>query len=126
MPLIQPVKLLPVSELGEVHFIAIGGAGMSGIAAAFAAAGVTVSGSDRADSDTLTWLAGLGIRTYVGHDAQQLGTAETVVVSTAVNQTNVELAEATRRGLRIWHRSAALGALMLGKRGIAISGTPQR
>lgn len=60
---------------------------------------------------------------HVGHDASQLGDAGTVVVSSAVRESNVELAEARRRGLRIWHRSAALGALMLGRRGVAISGT---
>lgn len=123
MPLIEPVALVPVAELGDVHFIAIGGAGMSGVAAMFAALGVRVSGSDQADSATLAALAGLGIRTHVGHDPAHLGTASTVVVSSAVRETNPELAEARRRGLRVWHRSAALAALMLGRTGIAVTGT---
>lgn len=123
MALIQPVELCPVAELGAVHFIAIGGAGMSGVAALYAELGVPVSGSDQADSPTLTALAALGIRTRVGHDPAQLGAAETVVVSSAVRESNPELAEARRRGLRVWHRSAALGALMLGRTGIAITGT---
>ncbi|MCA0296896.1 MAG: UDP-N-acetylmuramate--L-alanine ligase [Actinobacteria bacterium] len=121
--LIDPVPLVPVTDLGAVHFIAIGGAGMSGVAAMYAALGVPVSGSDQADSATLAELAALGVRTFVGHDASQLGDAATVVVSSAVRDTNPELAEARRRGLRVWHRSAALGALMLGRTGVAVTGT---
>lgn len=121
--LIEPVPLVPVAELGAVHFIAIGGAGMSGVAAMYAQAGVRVSGSDQADSASLAELAALGVRTHVGHDPAQLGDAATVVVSSAVRETNPELAEARRRGLRVWHRSAALAALMLGHEGIDVTGT---
>ncbi len=121
--LIEPVPLVPVAELGAVHFIAIGGAGMSGVAAMYARAGVRVSGSDQADSPALAELAALGVRTFVGHDAEQLGDAATVVVSSAVRETNPELAKARRRGLRVWHRSAALAALMLGHEGIDVTGT---
>ncbi|HOC12753.1 MAG TPA: UDP-N-acetylmuramate--L-alanine ligase [Propionicimonas sp.] len=123
MALIEPIDLLPVTELGAVHFIAVGGAGMSPIAAMYAQLGVPVSGSDQADSPVLAQLAALGVRTFVGHDAGQLGAADTVIVSSAVRGTNPELAEARRRGLRVWHRSAGLGALMLGRRGVAITGT---
>lgn len=123
MPLIEPVPLLAPDELGAVHFIAVGGAGMSGIAAMYAALGVRVTGSDQTDSPTLANLAAQGVRTFVGHDLDQLGEASTVVVSSAVRQTNPELIEARRRGLRVWHRSTALGALMLGRRGVAVTGT---
>ncbi|WP_232548594.1 UDP-N-acetylmuramate--L-alanine ligase [Propioniciclava soli] len=123
MPLLRPVPLTPAAQVGPVHFIAIGGAGMSGIAAAYHALGVPVSGSDRDDSPTLRHLADLGVRTFVGHDAAQLGDASTVVASSAIRPGNPELAEAHRRGLRVWHRSAALGALMLGRRGVAVTGT---
>ncbi len=123
MPLIQPVALEPISDLGPVHFIAAGGAGMSGVAALYAESGVVTSGSDQAASAALDGLAQAGVRTFVGHDPAQLGDAQTVVVSSAVRPTNVELAEARRRGLRVWHRSAALGALMLGRRGVAVTGT---
>lgn len=123
MSLIEPVELSPAAEVGPVHFIAIGGAGMSGIAAAYADLGVEVSGSDRDDSPALRGLAARGIRTHVGHAPDQLGDARTVVVSSAIREDNVELVEARRRGLRVWHRSAALGALMLGRRGVAITGT---
>ena len=123
MPLLSPVPVEPADAVGAVHFIAAGGSGMSGIAAAYAALGVAVSGSDQADSPTLRHLATLGVRTFVGHDPAQLGDAETVVVSSAIRESNVELAEARRRGLRVWHRSAALAGLMAGRRGVAITGT---
>ena len=123
MPLVTPVELAPAASVGPVHFIAIGGAGMSGIAAAYHRLGVETSGSDRDDSPALRHLAGLGVRTHVGHDAAQLGDARTVVVSSAIGTENPELVAARERGLRVWHRSAALGALMLGRRGVAVTGT---
>lgn len=123
MNLIKPVELLPINQLGPVHFIAVGGSGMSGIARLYDESGVSVSGSDQDDSTYFKNLANTGIKTYLGHKAAQLGEAETVVISSAVRETNVELAAAREKGLRVWHRSAALAALMLGKRGIGISGT---
>jgi UDP-N-acetylmuramate--alanine ligase len=123
MPLIEPVPLLPVDRLGAVHFIGVGGAGMSGIAAMYAELGVDVSGSDQADSAMLERLRQDGVRTVVGHHRDNLGNAETVVVSSAIRADNPELSAARERGLRIWHRSAALGALMMGRRGVAVTGT---
>ncbi|MCE1173437.1 MAG: UDP-N-acetylmuramate--L-alanine ligase [Propionibacteriales bacterium] len=123
MPLIEPVALVPPAQLGAIHFIAVAGAGMSGIAAMYAELGVAVSGSDQAASPVLQTLTAAGVQTFVGHDPAQLGTAETVVVSSAVRETNPELMHARSSGLRIWHRSAALAALMLGRRGVAVTGT---
>ena len=123
MPLIEPVALVPVTELGRVHFIAVGGAGMSGIAAAYADLGVPVSGSDANDSATLRALAERGLDVNVGHDAGRIAHVDTVVVSSAVRESNPELAAARAAGLRVWHRSAALAALMLGRRGVAVTGT---
>jgi UDP-N-acetylmuramate--alanine ligase len=123
MGLITPVELPTVEELGAVHFIAAGGSGMNGIAAMMLAQGIRVSGSDRQDSKYLRSLEAQGARVYVGHRAEQLGDATTVVVSSAIREDNSELAEARRRGLRVLHRSAALGSLMLGRRGIAVAGT---
>ncbi len=123
MGLIDPVPLVPLADLGPVHFIAIGGSGMNGIASMMLAAGTSVSGSDRQDSKYLRALEDAGARVYVGHRADQLGDAQTVVASSAIREDNPELAEARRRGLRILHRSAALGCLMLGHRGIAVAGT---
>jgi UDP-N-acetylmuramate--alanine ligase len=123
MGLITPIELPTVDELGAVHFIAIGGSGMNGIASMMLAQGVSVSGSDRQDSKYLRSLEAQGARVYVGHRAEQLGDAATVVASSAIRDDNPELAEARRRGLRVLHRSAALGSLMLGRRGIAVAGT---
>lgn len=96
---------------------------MSGIAELFHERGVVVSGSDQADSPALRQLASEGITTYIGHAAAQVGSATTVVVSSAIRESNPELVEARARGLRIWHRSAALASLMLGSRGVSIAGT---
>jgi UDP-N-acetylmuramate--alanine ligase len=123
MGLITPIELPTVDELGAVHFIAIGGSGMNGIASMMLAQGVSVSGSDRQDSKYLRSLEAHGARVYVGHRAEQLGDAATVVASSAIRDDNPELAEARRRGLRVLHRSAALGSLMMGRRGIAVAGT---
>lgn len=123
MTLREPVSLLDPGAVAPVHFIAIGGAGMSGVAELYHRRGIAVSGSDHVDSATLRHLADQGIQTFVGHDARQLGEASTVVVSSAIRRDNPELVEAERRGLRVWHRSAALAALMMGKRGVAVGGT---
>jgi UDP-N-acetylmuramate--alanine ligase len=123
MGLLTPVALPSLADLGPVHFIAIGGSGMNGIAAMMLASGVSVSGSDRQDSKYLRTLEAAGARVYVGHRAEPRGDAQTVVASSAIREDNPELAEARRRGLRVLHRSAALGSLMLGRRGIAVAGT---
>jgi UDP-N-acetylmuramate--alanine ligase len=121
--LVTPVDPVPVDELGKVHFVAIGGAGMSGIARIMLARGVTVSGSDSAASPLLDELASAGARVAVGHAADNLGDANTVVISTAIRSDNPELVEAQRRGLRVMHRAAALASIMLGRQGIAVAGT---
>ncbi len=123
MGLLTPVELVEVRELGPVHFIAIGGSGMNGVASSLVQLGVEVSGSDRQDSKYLQALAAQGARVHIGHDASQLGNARTVVASSAIREDNPELAEARRRGLRVLHRSAALGSIMLGRRGVAVAGT---
>ena len=123
MPLLEPVELVKPEDLGGVHFIAVGGSGMNGIAAMFLDLGVQVSGSDRSDSAYLRSLAAQGADVHVGHRADQVGNAQTVVASSAIREDNPELAEARSRGLRVLHRSAALGSLMLGRRGVAVAGT---
>ena len=123
MGLVTPVDPVPVSELGRVHFTAIGGAGMSGIARIMLARGVAVTGSDQAASPLLDELAAAGARVRVGHAAQNVGDADTLVVSTAIRADNPELVEAQRRGLRVLHRAAALASVMLGYQGIAVAGT---
>ncbi|WP_017587303.1 UDP-N-acetylmuramate--L-alanine ligase [Nocardiopsis ganjiahuensis] len=123
MSLVQPTDPVPVDELGRTHFIGLGGAGMSGIARVLLQSGAEVSGSDARDSDTLRELEQMGAQVFVGHAAENLGKAETLVVSSAIREDNPELVEARARGIRILPRAAALGALLLGREGIAVSGT---
>ncbi|MCF4123312.1 UDP-N-acetylmuramate--L-alanine ligase [Antribacter sp. KLBMP9083] len=113
---------VPVEQLGRVHMIGVGGAGMSVIARLLAARGVAVQGSDAADSETLATLREAGVTVWAGHDAAHVAGADTVVVSSAVRETNPELAAARAAGLRVLHRSQALAALMLGTRGVAVAG----
>jgi len=123
MSLIDPGEVVPAEELGRVHFIAIGGAGMSGIARIMLRRGMAVSGSDARDSELLGQLGDLGAKVFVGHDAAYVGDADTVVVSTAIRESNPELVAARERGLRVLHRSAALASLMAGRRAVAVAGT---
>jgi UDP-N-acetylmuramate--alanine ligase len=121
--LVTPTEPVPLAELGRVHFVGIGGAGMSGIARIMLARGTTVSGSDSGSSAALEELAALGARVHAGHEAGQIGDADTLVVSSAIRGSNPELAEARRRGLRVLHRAAALASLMFGRRVTAVTGT---
>lgn len=123
MGLLTPFEPVPVSELGRVHFTAIGGAALSGIARIMLSRGVPVSGSDQAASGLLDELAAAGAEVHVGHCADYVRDADTLVVSTAIRDDNPEVVEARRRGIRVLHRAAALGSVMLGKRGIAVTGT---
>jgi UDP-N-acetylmuramate--alanine ligase len=118
-----PDELLPADRLGRVHFVGIGGAGLSGIARIMLARGITVSGSDAKESRTVEALRALGARCYVGHDAAHVADADTLVVSTAVREDNPEVVEAERRGLRLLPRSAALESVMQGRRVVAVAGT---
>jgi UDP-N-acetylmuramate--alanine ligase len=123
MGLVTPVDPVPADQLGAVHFVGIGGAGMSGIARIMLSRGIAVSGSDSAPSGLLDELAVAGARVAVGHAADNLGAADTVVVSTAIRPDNPELMAAQQRGLRVLHRAAALASLMLGRHQIAVAGT---
>jgi UDP-N-acetylmuramate--alanine ligase len=118
-----PDEVLPAEQLGRVHFVGIGGAGLSGIARIMLARGLTVSGSDAKDSRTLEALRTLGARCDVGHDAGHVHDADTVVVSTAVRADNPEVVEAGRLGLRLLPRSAALESVMRGRTVVAVAGT---
>jgi len=107
----------------HIHFVGIGGAGMSGIAEVLHNLGYTISGSDLADSSTLRHLAGLGIRTAVGHAAAHVAGADAVVTSTAVKSDNPEVLAARERHIPVVPRAVMLAELMRLKRGIAIAGT---
>lgn len=112
----------PVGELGRVHLIAIGGAGMSAVARLLLARGVSVSGSDAADGPVLTALRESGARVDVGHDAAHVRDVDTVVISSAIRDDNVELAAARAAGLRVLHRSQALASVMADAQRVAVAG----
>jgi UDP-N-acetylmuramate--alanine ligase len=107
----------------RLHFIGIGGAGMSGLALVCARLGAEVSGSDRADSSYMERLRQAGLDPAVGHDAANLPEGAEVVVSTAIGRENPELALARERGIEPIHRGALLAELCAEKRLIAIAGT---
>ena len=107
----------------HIHFVGIGGAGMSGIAEVLLNLGYTISGSDLSDSTTLRRLASLGMVTHVGHAAEHVTGADAVVTSTAVQQDNPEVLAAREKRIPIVPRALMLAELMRLKRGIAIAGT---
>ncbi|WP_278237150.1 UDP-N-acetylmuramate--L-alanine ligase [Isoptericola sp. AK164] len=117
-----------VAALGRVHLVGVGGAGVSVVARLLAAQGAPVQGSDAVESPALSALRADGVTVWVGHDADHVvapdGTprVDTVVVSTAVRESNPELAAARAAGLRVLHRSQALAALMQGRRTVAVAG----
>ena len=110
-------------KVKNIHFVGIGGAGMSGLAEVLANLGFSVSGSDLADNATTKRLAGLGIRTQVGHAENNITGADAVVVSTAVKADNPEVQAARARKVPIVPRAQMLAELMRLKQGIAIAGT---
>src|ERR1700730_13235375 len=124
--LLTPADPVPAARLGRGHFGGIGGAGMSGNARIMLARGIGVSGSDARDSALLGELRELGASVHVGPapgHLGHLGPGDTLVVSSAIRADNPELAEATRRGMRVVHRAAALASVMAGRRVIAVAGT---
>lgn len=109
-------------ELGKVHFVGIGGSGMSGIARMMHEAGVRVSGSDRSSSYLTAALEQLGISVAIGHDAANVGNADTLVVTGALWQDNPEYQYALAHDLPVLHRSHALAWLARGKRVVSVAG----
>ncbi|MCV0397848.1 MAG: UDP-N-acetylmuramate--L-alanine ligase [Rhizobiaceae bacterium] len=109
--------------IGLVHFIGIGGIGMSGIAEVLSNLGYAVQGSDQADGANVQRLRDKGIPVFVGHKAENLGAAEVVVVSTAIKKGNPELVAARERLLPIVRRAEMLAELMRFRQAVAIGGT---
>ncbi|MDR0945572.1 MAG: UDP-N-acetylmuramate--L-alanine ligase [Bifidobacteriaceae bacterium] len=108
---------------GRIHLIGVGGVGMSAIAELMAADGLTVSGSDRADSPVLARLRRAGVEAWAGHAAAHVDGAALVVVSSAIRETNPELARARALGIPVIHRSVALARLAASRRLLAVAGT---
>ena len=107
----------------HIHFIGVGGSGMSGIAEVLLNLGYTISGSDLSDSSTLRRLASLGIQTHVGHSAENVKGADAVVTSTAVKADNPEVLVARSHHIPVVPRAVMLAELMRMKQGVAIAGT---
>jgi UDP-N-acetylmuramate--alanine ligase len=122
-PFDRTVDVPPAELLGRVHFVGIGGAGMSGIARVLLARSLAVSGSDAKDSRIVTALRAEGATVHIGHDAANVTGADTVVVSSAVRASNPEVVAARDLGLRLIHRSQALFAVMQGRTRVAVAGT---
>jgi UDP-N-acetylmuramate--alanine ligase len=116
------MRTLP-ETLGPLHFVGIGGIGMSGIAEVLSNLGYRVQGSDLAESANTRRLAALGIPVTIGHRAENLGAGEVVVVSSAVKPDNPEIVAARGRRLPIVRRAEMLGELMRLKWSIAVAGT---
>jgi UDP-N-acetylmuramate--alanine ligase len=118
-----PDDIPAAEQLGRVHFVGIGGAGLSGIARVMARRGVPVTGSDDNETPFLNQLRELGVPCHLGYAAAHVGDADTVVVTTAAREDNPEVLEARRRGLTVLPRSAGLKAAMEGQRVLAVAGT---
>ncbi len=123
MRLPVPDHVPAADELGRVHFVGAGGAGLSAIARVMAQRGLAVSGSDDQDTPFLPALREVGVRLHHGYAAEHLGGADTVVVTTAAREDNPEVLEARRRGLRLLPRSAGLESVLRGRRLLAVAGT---
>src|SRR5690606_37589741 len=122
-PMIAPDLTVSIpDEIRAVHFIGIGGSGVSGLARMFLQAGIPVSGSDRAESQNTRDLAELGATVFIGHDAANLGDVDTVVYTGAIWPENPEFLAAKERGLSVLHRSQALKYLIDGRRLVSVAG----
>ena len=116
------MRALPLG-IGTIHFVGIGGIGMSGIAEVLHTLGYAVQGSDMSESANVVRLRDAGIRVAVGHDAANLGNAQVVVTSTAIPHSNPEVAAARARLIPVVRRAEMLGELMRLKWSVAIGGT---
>ncbi len=115
--------MIEYSGVKRIHFVGIGGSGMSGIAEVLHNMGFVVSGSDIAEGETVKRLKSKGMIVHLGHRAENVGEAETLVYSSAVNQDNVEVKEALRKKIPVIPRAEMLGELMRMKFSIAVAGT---
>jgi UDP-N-acetylmuramate--alanine ligase len=112
-----------ISDLGKVHILGLGGAGMSGIARLLCAQGVEVSGTDAKESRRLEALRKIGVNVFVGHSPDNLKYCQTVIHSTAIKENNPELKAARDKNLKVLRRADALGVLTRQFETIAVSGT---
>ncbi|MFM9151505.1 MAG: Mur ligase domain-containing protein, partial [Candidatus Planktophila sp.] len=107
----------------HIHFIGIGGAGMSGLARISLSHGLKVSGSDSKDSSVVVALRALGAEVFVGHHSSHINGADVVVYSNAISATNPEMQKARELSLPLFTRAQALAVLMSAEKGLAVAGT---
>ncbi|HVM34296.1 MAG TPA: UDP-N-acetylmuramate--L-alanine ligase [Actinomycetota bacterium] len=107
----------------RVHFVGVGGAGMSAIAKVLLEMGAVISGSDLKRSRAATMLEAMGVNLHVGHDARLVENAEAVVVSSAIPDTNPEIRRAGELGIEVWSRGRALAEILSASRSVVIAGT---
>jgi UDP-N-acetylmuramate--alanine ligase len=112
-----------LSPGAHIHIVGIGGAGMSAIATVLLERGYAVSGSDQQEAETTRALQELGAQVFIGHQAENVGAAEMVVISSAIRDDNVEVVAARSREIPVSKRAQFLGWLMQGSLGIAVAGT---
>jgi len=115
--------LQPMRRIKQIHFVGIGGAGMSGIAEVLVNQGFEVSGSDLAEGQTTRHLEGLGVIIFKGHDSTHVKGADVLVVSSAISDDNPEIAAARELRIPVVPRAEMLAELMRFRRGIAVAGT---
>ncbi len=113
----------PLDELGRVHLIGVAGAGMSALTRMLCSRGVVVTGSELRDSRIVSSLRAVGAVIHFGQTPDSLPDTDTVIVSTAIRESNPELVAARERGLRVLHRAEALAYCMRGYRSVVVSGT---
>ena len=111
------------NKIKKIHFVGIGGSGMSGIAEVMKTLGFTITGSDKATSDSIDSLKKIGIKIFSEHNKNNIKKVDTVVFSNAIPRTNPEIIEAKKNKIPIISRAEMLSELMRFKRGIAVAGT---
>lgn len=111
-----------IKNIKKIHFVGIGGAGMSAIAKVLLQMGYTITGSDLNQSETINKLVKDGAKIFTGHSSENLHDAEAVVVSTAISTNNPEVQLAREKGIPVFHRSDIIAELMLQYQGIAVAG----
>lgn len=117
------VEVPEMRRISNIHFVGIGGAGMCGIAEVLLNQGYHISGSDLAESSTTQRLSGMGAEVFYGHAAENVSSADVVVVSSAIDESNPEIETARSRRVPVVRRAEMLGELMRYRHGIAVAGT---
>ena len=123
MTRLEQLSLAEMGRVRSIHFVGIGGSGMSGIAEVLLNQGFEISGSDLAESKVTERLRSLGVAIFIGHQAEQVEGRDVVVISSAVNDANPEIAAAKERRIPVIRRAEMLGELMRYRFGIAVAGT---